>query len=208
MSKAISRRRGSGSPISNKAFVLFLALTSSACGSPMKTPDIKQNPNPKQRYEITLRIDHAPGPFDAVTGSVDYRVTNGRCVPMTPVSGATVVPEKNVPLVLTRVSDNVYRGELYADLFQDEDYYGMGVCHWELVAAGAELKIRNLDFSPSIFLSDIKSGKPVSRYFSNRAYREYKGDTLIDIGNEHREDFRQEAGDTFSTTLTTEEKHP
>ena len=112
----------------------------------------------------------------------------------------------------TRVRINVHADDLDSesapDLFQDEDYYGMGVCHWELIAAGAELKIRNLDFSPSIFLGDIKSGKTISRYFSNRAYRDYKGGVLVDIGNEHREEFQEEASDTFSTTLTAKEIQP
>jgi len=195
-------------PLAYAAFALCLALTSTACGTSMKNPDIKQNPHPKQRYDITLKIDGAPGPFDAITGSVDYRVSNGRCVPLTPISGATLEPEKNVPLVFTRVSDNVYKGTLYIDLFLDEDYYGLGVCHWDVVAAGIDLTIGKLDFSPSIFLDDIKSGKPVIRYFSRRAYLEYRNTSLVDIGNAHRDDFKEDAPHTFSTTLTAEEQHP
>lgn len=186
----------------------LIALSSSACGSSMKTPDIKQNPHPTQRYDVTLTLQGAPGPFDSITGSVDYQVSNNRCVPLTPISGATIVPQKNVPLALTRVSDNVYKGTLYTDLFQDEDYYGLGVCHWEVVAAGIELKVRNLDFSPSLFFADIKSGKAVPRYFSGRAYREYHGDVLIDIGNAHREEFKEDAKDAFSATLQAEAHLP
>ncbi|MQQ99823.1 hypothetical protein [Glaciimonas soli] len=47
----------------------------------MNTPDIKQNPHPKMRYEITLTIKDAPGPFDAVTGFMQYDVTNEQCSP-------------------------------------------------------------------------------------------------------------------------------
>lgn len=174
----------------------------------MKNPDIKQNPHPTQRYDITLAIEGPPGPFDSITGSVDYQVSNDRCVPLTPISGATITPRKNVPFVLTRVGDNVYKGEVYADLFQDEDYYGLGVCHWEVVAAEAELKVRNLVFSPALYLADMKSGHTVPRYFSGRAYRDYHGDTLIDIGNEHREDFKEDAHDAFLVTLKAEARRP
>jgi hypothetical protein len=187
--------------------LLFLAMTSSACGSPMKTPDIKQNPNPKQRYDITLKIDHAPGPFDSVTGSLDYQVSNGRCVPLTPGSGATIVPNEHIPFTLTRVDDDVYKGTLYTDRFLDEDYYGLGVCQWEFVAVGIELKIGKVDFSPSLFLKDIKAGKPVATYFSRNMYAragEISDAPLTDTGRLSREEYK-DPSNTFSATLTAQE---
>lgn len=210
MSIAIPRPRSWRHSSNGIAFALFLALTSSACGSPMKKPDIKQNPTPKQRYDITLRIDGAPGPFDSVAGSVDYQVSNGRCVPLTPISGATIVPQEHIPLTLTHVSDNVYKGTLYADRFVDEDYYGLGVCQWELVAAGIELKVGKMDFSPSIFLKDIKAGTPVVTYFSKHFYEDStKPDapSLTDSGRARREDYKDPTS-TFSATLTAEEITP
>lgn len=186
----------------------LITFSFSACGYSMKNPDIKQNPHPTQRYDITLTVAGAPGPFDSISGSVDYQVSNGRCVPLTPISGATVVPQKNVPITLTRVADNVYKGVVYADLFQDEDYYGLGVCHWEVVAAGAELQVRSLIFSPSLYWADMKSGVAVPRYFSGHAYRNYHGDRLIDIGNEHREDFKLDAADVFSITMQAQVHQP
>lgn len=185
--------------------VLLLTLISSVYGAPVKSPDIKQNSHPRLRYEITLIIKDAPGPFDSIAGSVDYKVENDRCVPLTPISGATVVPEKSVPLILTRVSDNLYKGALYTDLLQDEDYYGMGVCRWRVVGAGVDLKVKNVDFSHSIFLKDILAKQPVTRYFSNRSY--FSADLeRVDIGNAKRADFAEEAKDTFSVTLTVEEE--
>lgn len=60
------------------AMLLSLALITSACGSSMKTPDIKQNSHSKMRYEVTLTVNSAPGPFDAVMGFVQYTVMNDR----------------------------------------------------------------------------------------------------------------------------------
>ncbi len=204
------RPRATPGPLFGGALLLSLALITTACGSPMKKPDIKQNPTPKQRYDITLRIDGAPGPFDSVAGSVDYQVSNGRCVPLTPISGATLVPQEHIPLTLTHVSDNVYKGTLYADRFIDEDYYGLGVCQWELVAAGIELKIGKMDFSPSIFLKDMKAGTPVVTYFSKHFYEESSkpdAPSLTDSGRARREDYKDPAS-TFSATLTAEEITP
>ncbi|WP_139350826.1 hypothetical protein [Rhodanobacter sp. C01] len=152
------------------SLILSLALITSACGSSMKTPDIKQNPHPKMRYEITMTIDGAPGPFDSVTAFVQYKVSNDRCVPLQPISGATLAPEDSVPLDLTKISDKVYTGHLYVDLLQDEDYYGLGVCHWEVVAATAVLQVKNVGFSPGLFKADVLAQRSATRYFLERDY--------------------------------------
>lgn len=152
------------------SLILSLTLITSACGSPMKTPDIKQNPHPKMRYEITMTIDGAPGPFDSMTAFVQYKVSNDRCVPLQPISGATLAPEDRVPLELARVSDHVYTGHLYVDLLQDEDYYGMGVCHWEVVAATAVLQVGKVAFSPDLLKNEILEQKSATRYFNVHQY--------------------------------------
>ncbi|WP_266157209.1 hypothetical protein [Dyella silvatica] len=175
----------------------------------MKTPDIKQNPHPKTRYEITMTIDGAPGPFDAVTGFVQYKVSNDRCVPLSPGSGATLAPEKSVPLDLTRVSDKVYRATFYTDLFQDEDYYGLGVCHWSVVAATAALKVNASDLSPALFIDDIKAQKPVATYFADGEYldaRKGKDSFPTITGSLKRSDYQPESRtDIFSITLVAKE---
>jgi hypothetical protein len=189
-----------------------LAITTTACGQAMKQPDIKLNPHPKMRYEITLTIEGAPGPFDAVEGSTGYEVENSSCVPLTPFSGATLVPRKHIPMALTRVSDKVYRGELYVDLLQDEDYFGLGLCRWSMPFADIDLQIRNLAFAHAIALKDILASKSVTRYFNNRSYfsedaRSRKdGHPRVSSGNAERSDFGAESKNTFSTTLTAREK--
>lgn len=152
------------------SLILSLALITSACGSPMKTPDIKLNPHPKMRYEITMTIQGAPGPFDSVDGFVQYKVSNDRCVPLTPISGATLPPEKSVPIEFSHVSDNVYKGTLYVDLLQDEDYFGLGICHWAIVAATASLKAGKVDLSPDLFADSILKQASETRYFSKKQF--------------------------------------
>lgn len=187
------------------AFVASLiSLTTLAYGATMKNADIKFNPNPRMRYEVTVRIEDAPGPFDTINGTIDYRVSNADCVPLTPVTGATVLPSKRVPLKLTPVGNNTYRGELFADLIQDEDYFGKGVCHWSIVAAGVEARVRKMDFAASLPKDEIFAHKPVTQYYSSRAYAE--SDTeLLNTGNLNRDDFKDPAH-TFSISLSAEEK--
>jgi hypothetical protein len=196
----------------SSSLLLSLGLITTACGSNMKTPDIKQNPHPRMRYEITMTIQGAPGPFDSISGFVQYKVSNDRCVPLTPISGATLPPEKSVPLKLSHVSDNVYKGTLYVDLLQDEDYYGLGVCHWAIVAASADLKIKNAALTPAIFHDDIVAQKSVATYFVNGDYLaapKNTGDEQVITGSPNRalygSDGSGSRADLFSVTLSAKE---
>ena len=185
---------------------LLLALTSTtAFGSPMKTPEIKQNPHPQKRYELTLSIEGAPGPFDSITGTVHYKVQNERCVPATPVSGATLAPERNVPIEFVRVSDHEYKGTLYVDLLQDEDYYGMGVCHWAVNTAWATLRIKGVEFSPAMDSRELLAQKPVPTYFVRSEYFN-SSDERSAFGTPNRALFQPATRtDIFSMTLTARE---
>ena len=188
------------------AWAMLLALTSTAAfGFPMNTPDIKQNPHPQKRYELTLSIEGAPGPFDSITGTVHYKVENERCVPATPISGATLTPEKNVAIDFVRVSDHEYKGTLYADLLQDEDYYGMGICHWAVNTAWATLKIKHVEFSPAMDAKELLAQKPVPTYFVRSEYFNSSEERSA-FGTPNRELFQPTSRtDIFSMTLTARE---
>lgn len=203
------RRAASAAGGPAQAFALLLALASTpAFGSPMKTPDIKQNPRPQQRYELTLSIDGAPGPFDSITGTVHYKVQNERCVPATPGSGATLTPERNVPIEFVRINDHEYKGTLFVDLLQDEDYYGMGVCHWAVNTAWATLKIKGVEFSPAMDSRELLAQKPVPTYFVRSEYFN-SSDERTAFGTPNRALFKPTTRtDIFSMTLTARETGP
>ena len=194
------------------ALFILSTLTLPACGKSMKKPDVKLNPHPKMRYEITLTIEDAPGPFDTVEGSAGYEVANGSCVPLTPFTGATIEPTKNVPIVLTRLSDKVYKGEIYVDLLADEDYFGLGLCRWSMPFANFGLRIGNLLFGHSISLKDILEGNSDTRYFNHRSYfsddakSQKDNRPRVSSGRANRSDFKEDSKITFSTTLVAKEK--
>jgi hypothetical protein len=185
------------------AFFLTMSLSTLVYGAPMKHVDVKLNPNPRMRYEITMTIDHAPGPFERIEGSVDYKVTNEHCVPMTGFEGVTIAPEKRLPVDFRKVGDNVYKGDVLVDALQDEDYYGMGVCHWTLVGAGASLSANKTDVSPSIFLKDILAGHAVVRFFAEKFYHNTEM-PFIDNGEPDASRFK-DPGKTYSITLQARE---
>jgi hypothetical protein len=188
------------------AALAALSLPFTANGATMTQPDIKQNPNPKMRYEITATIEGAPGPFDRIHGIADYRVTNELCVPPTPVMGARIVPEKRADIEFRHEHDNVYRATVYLDLLEDEDYFGKGTCHWALMAAGIELTHATVTFSASLFHDDVLAGKTVPRYFAEGSYAKAQTEH-VDTGIADRAQFHG-AGSLFSVTMKAEERTP
>ncbi|BDU18549.1 hypothetical protein [Dyella sp. GSA-30] len=185
--------------------VLAFGFLTSAYATAMKNPAIKHNPTPKKRYDITLTVDGAPGPFDSITGFVEYKVTNDECVPLEPVSGATIAPEEKVPVVFKHEAGNVYIGAIYADLMQDEDYYGLGICHWQVVAASAVLKNNAVEFSPAIFHKDIEAQHTVPTYFVKGDYTDNTKPHSA-FGTTNRSLFQPESRtDVFTVTLAAKE---
>lgn len=191
-------------PLRGALTALLLLLSTHAYGASMKQPDVKLNPNPRMRYEVTMTIKGAPGAFDRIEGYADYEVANPASVPLTPFSGATVVPQRHEVLEFKRVTDNVYKAEVYADKFLDEDYFGQGVCRWSIIAVSAGLINGPVTFSPSIFHKDIFAGSASTRYFANSSYTD-KSMKRIDIGADDPKAYKV-PDDTFTVTMEATEK--
>ncbi|TCV97641.1 hypothetical protein EC912_101658 [Luteibacter rhizovicinus] len=138
------------------------------------TPDVKQNPNPKMRYEITLTVNDAPGSFDAVTGLADYEVKDLSCVPVTgaPLNAMRMPPEtKRIAINFRRIANDVYRGDVYLDGVIDEDYFGLGVCHWSLDTVITFVRTNNLTLSPRIPREEFSIKKGRLTYFDRENYK-------------------------------------
>lgn len=185
-------------------FCFFLSFAT--YGEAMKQPDVKLNPSPRMRYEITATLHGVPGHLDLVEGHVDYEVSNPACVPMTPVMGATVVPQKSVPVTFQRAGEDVYKGEIYLDRLQDEDYFGQGVCHWAVVGAAAGFRHGAVKFSPAIYKDDILGKRDVVKYFSHKSFENSERERT-DIGASDPKAYT-EAAATFTITLHASERLP
>ena len=184
------------------ATALVFAALLSGCSKVMSTPGIKQNPHPKQRYEITMIIDGAPGPFDSVKASMGFHIANAAdCVPQDPISGAHPTAPYDSPITLTRVNDHMYSGAIYLDFAQDEDYYGKGVCHWEFVAADVELQSHGVLFISGLSLESITSGKTVARYAPKRLYLGSKVPNMVVGAEDMSDDKAKHRDEYFSIAL-------
>jgi hypothetical protein len=139
------------------------------------TIPVHEQPHPQQAYRLTMTIENAPGPFGEVTGNAQYDVANRReCSKRDPVSG-TVGRITHLPdLTWTPIAPNTYEAIVYVDRLLDEDYYGLGVCHWELKGASGSLRAtgnaRETRFMPAMDYDEIFAEKTKVLYFWNGNY--------------------------------------
>ena len=164
----------------------------------------KLNPNPKQAYEIVLTIENAPGPFAVVEGRAQYDVINeDECGHVNPTSGTAERITSNEPFVLKKVSDTEYRGTIYFDLMQDEDYYGRGVCRWEMTEVRAKLRASGAEgetyFVPSISRDKVVGGDVVNLYFWSGRYPRSEMDNFPAFGSADPTEFKPEIRDELFT---------
>lgn len=179
----------------SRAFCLLLALVVAACSASettMSTNDpassgasagtsaqksrYRQNPRPRQAYLITMTLADAPGPFGSVEGFAQYDIVNRTCLPpMDKFSGAqTEAASASPPVTFTKVADNTYTATIYTDLMLEEDIYGNGVCHWQIVQVSVRLKATGAHeetrFAPSLSREALEVGTMETTYFRKVFY--------------------------------------
>ncbi|UKE63954.1 hypothetical protein KM539_08675 [Xanthomonas translucens pv. poae] len=153
-------------------------------------PIYRKNPHPRQAYRITMTIEDAPGPFEHVTGTVFYQMTNHeQCTPVEPIAGVwSKSKEDCIPIHFQKISETTYVARIYADGMVDADYYGKGICHFELSGIGITLratgKHEETRFQPGLFKSDIYSGAPISTYFWKGGYPRSQVENYPDTGED------------------------
>ena len=134
------------------------------------------NPQPTQAYQITMTLADAPGPFASMLGLVQYDVVNQECLspPKDNPGGAGMHLTRDVEFELTRVSDVQYTGTVYADGILDEDYYGRGICRWQLTQARVHLKATGAEeetlFSASMSAKPLLAEKTEDLFYLKKSY--------------------------------------
>ena len=138
----------------------------------MTQPDIqiKERPNPQKAHRIEMVIENAPGPFAVIEGAANYSVKNQfECGHIDPVPGIASRITTHPAIEWKPIGEGRYEATVYEDLIVDEDYYGRGVCRWELTEVSAMLKATGSDadarFLPALTLENILAGHVTKRYF-------------------------------------------
>ncbi len=172
------------------------------------------NPNPKRAYEIVMTVENAPGPFAIVEGAAQYDVVNeNECGHINATSGTAERITSFEQVLMRKVSDAEYRGTVYLDGMLDQDYFGRGVCHWELGALRVVLRASGQEgetlFGPWIIAEDIVANLSVDLYFWKGQYPRAEMDNYAYSGRSSREEFKPELrNDLFKITIKAQGLQP
>ncbi|MCC4589462.1 hypothetical protein LL962_20610 [Xanthomonas sp. NCPPB 1067] len=178
-------------------------------------PVYRKNPHPTQAYRITMAIEDAPGPFEWVSGTAYYQMTNHKqCTPIEPVAGVwNKSDEDGIPIHFEKLNHTTYVAKIYADGMIDADYYGKGVCIFELDGVGISLKAtdkhEDTRFQPVLFRNEIYSSAPKVTYFWKGRYPKEDVDNFPDGGRLDVDQFNDDArNNIFKITLIAEKVSP
>ncbi|WP_273786516.1 hypothetical protein [Brucella intermedia] len=156
----------------------------------------KLNPSPKRAYEIRMKLENvsdiAPADqdsalFASVEGTMQFDVRNAaKCGKTRWLAGNVPVISSHEPFRLSPVSATEYVGTVYTDLILDEDYYGRGVCHWQMTEARVVLTARDCEddtrFVADLSAQKMSAGDTQQRYFWKGYYPHFEQRKFADYG--------------------------
>jgi hypothetical protein len=172
----------------------------------MDDSDIKQNPHPKQAYEITVDVKGAPGIFDTVSGSSVFRIANRECVPKDPISGVAKLPATFPSTQLQRLGNGRYHATIFLDLLEDGDYFGRGVCHWRLEGFIVSLEANGRSFGTDMPTDSIRAQRTETRFIAKKLFDGTGAKDLSVAGVPMSEYVREHADEFFAITVTAKER--
>ncbi|CBA15585.1 hypothetical protein [Xanthomonas albilineans] len=192
--------------------IMPLALTAAGCS---KSIDVGNdgatghlNPHPVKRYEV-IATSHAPGPWDTIKAYIGYDVINEKCVPMMPFVGVRQTPNTGLDVPMTQVDDHTWKGYFYRDALLDEDYFKLGLCHWDVTSVGVSARVKGVTFGWGGMLVELLHDSPETSYFKKSVY----GDTsFAPYGapdySPLRPEYKQSPSDFFPVTIAVKEAKP
>lgn len=178
----------------------------------------KLNPNPKEAYRIRVKIDDAPGPLKPMN-DLDVRYMAWNCsYNINRFEGVDTEPTKRIQTKLYPVGEGEYVTTVYLDAMLDEDYFGQGVCRWELDGFGVSFKATGRPEETEFNVSDlmknlVKENKLVNYYWKgsypyilNDDGTIYNDDNVISFGSTTPDGYASDRQkDLFTITVTLEE---
>ncbi|WP_454257061.1 hypothetical protein [Pseudoxanthomonas mexicana] len=118
----------------------WAVLLLGACSKAPESPVAKTNPNPKQRYEITVELVDPPQDIREISGVAHFGVGTRTCLPYREkIARVTIGASYKREFALIRAGESTYKGHIFLDWPIDQDYYGLGVCKWEITGVNAIL---------------------------------------------------------------------
>jgi len=167
-----------------------------------------KNPHPVKRYVVTA-TSYAPGPWDAVEGVAFFDVINKKCVPMDSFTGGQSPPNTSVHFEMTRMNEKTWKGYFYRDALVDEDYFGLGVCHWDVTSLAPVFTVHSEKFGASTWFEDALHKGAQTTYFKKSEFLDHSlgGDDSLE-STASTPEVIQRPSEFFPITVTVKEATP
>ena len=193
------------------ATAALAASALSGCGQSKDYSKVRfeRNPDAKDRYEITVTVQGAPGPMNAAEGGAWYDISNRTCLPRKDsYTGADVVADSaGREMVMDPKSPYTWTGTVYADGMLDAPYFGTEVCTWRFGGVGALIKATGAQeetaFLPGMNPEQMFQEKTVVTYFNKLTYPRVSSiENFRDFGTSDRSRFGPPLTDEDLFTIT------
>jgi len=138
-----------------------------ACGSKERTPPpYKANPTPKDAYEVVVTTHDAPEDMYLSAAAVGYVIANESCLPpIDNFEGVRYGIEKHlIEIPLRKIAADRYTGTYFRDGLASKDYFGRGICSWEVQYVSASLKTRSTERFTFFPISTTPEKRTATRY--------------------------------------------
>lgn len=113
-------------------------------------------------------------------------------------------PEHSLALNVQPIEIHRFATMLNADALVDENYFGLGICHWSLNWATVRFESATTRFVGAIAMDQIATGKSVKLYYLTSDYHQ-KQSVGTAVFGEETDLFTAEAGPRFTLTITPQE---
>lgn len=172
-----------------QALAVAMLWILSACTEhkPVLAPHARINPDPSERYEISLTLLEDPGDITHVTGAMNYTIANRDCLPTdyTMALGGMKPKFREEKIIPISSLGETYTATVYEDFFLSEDYYGLGVCNWKVEGIGISLhrgSVTNVVVVPTGYerIIEVESKRQRCAYEGNRASSDGRDSCLLE----------------------------
>jgi hypothetical protein len=150
--------------------LLLLTSCSLTQGKPKMTDyEPKLNPNPKERYDVTVTLIEAP--TNLVVTNI-WAIYESNCEQLVDKwAGAYKELTKEFPIEFKKIKPNVYHATVFGDKLLDESRPDGTECRWELV----DIPVR-LEPSPNLADIHYSSGVTIApNFYVSEGYWKYEG---------------------------------
>lgn len=98
-------------------------------------PDVRINPAPRELQHFIISVTDRSDAIEGMWGVSYYNIANDSCVPLDyskALGGIHPSFTQTHPFMIDSGDVGNYEAKLYRDMYESSDYYGLGVCRWEL----------------------------------------------------------------------------